>query len=152
MCDLVVALAGSFAVVILMVVIAVWYGQKRPAGKPVTWGEAMVGAVLVFGGLFFAYSFVPEAWILYSGNELKWRPDQYLTGSQGTLIKGPIKFSKAGLGDLITVLIYGLMLNLHIGLFIYWNKRGAIQEKKQRTKEAQGARKGGLLSRKGQLT
>ena len=147
-----VAFVGSFLVIFAMIGVVLWYGQKRPAGAPVTWGEAMLGAVLAFFCMFWAYGVVPQTWILWSANELEWRPDQMLTGPNGSLIGGPISFSKGALGDIITVLIYGFMINAHVMLFIYWNKRGQIQEKARRTQKVRSRRKGGLLARKGQLT
>ena len=147
-----VAFVGSFLVVFLMIGAVVAYGNKRPAGVPVTWGEAMVGAVIVFFCLFWAYGAVPQAWMSWSANELKWRPDQYLTGPNGSLVKGPISFSKGGLADLITVLIYGFMINAQVVLFIFWNKRGKLQADAARDDAVRGGRRRGILSRKGQLT
>lgn len=146
-----VAFVGSFLVIFLMIGIVVWYGNKRPAPSPVTWGEAMLGAVLAFFGLFWAFGVVPQAWILWSANELKWRPDHYLTGPNGTLLKGPISFSMAGLGDLITVGIYTFMLTAYAVLVVFWNRRAQVQAKSRRTKELRGGRRG-LLARKGQLS
>ncbi len=146
-----VAFVGSFLVIFLLIGAVVWYGNKRPAPSPVTWGEAMVGAVFVFFGLFWAFGVVPQAWILWSANELKWRPDHYLTGPGGTLLKGPISFSMAGLGDIITLLIYGFMLNAYAVLVVFWNKRAQVQAKARRTEEIRGGRRG-LLTRKGQLS
>ena len=147
-----VAFVGSFLVVFVMIGAVVAYGNKRPAGAPLTWGEAMVGSVFVFFCLFWAYGVVPESWILWSANELKWRPDQFLTGPHGTLVKGPISFSKGGLADLITVLIYGFMINAQVVLFVFWNKRGKLQASAARDAAAKGGRRRGLLARKGQLT
>lgn len=147
-----VAFVGSFLVIFAMIGAVLWYGQKRPAGAPVTWGEAMLGAVLAFACMFWAYGVVPQAWIMWSANELKWRPDQMLTGPSGTLFKGPISLSKAAVADIITVLIYGFMIQAHVILFIYWNRRGKIQEAARRDDKARGKRKAGLLTRKGQLT
>lgn len=147
-----VSFVGSLLVAFAMVGGIVAYGRKRPAGAPLTWGEAMVGSVIAFFCLFWAYGVVPEAWILWSANELKWRPDHYLTGPHGTLLKGPISLSMAGVGDIITLLIYGMMLNAQAGLFIFWNRRGKLQEAERRTNAVKGARSRGLLARKGQLS
>jgi hypothetical protein len=148
----VVSFVGSFLVVFVMIGAVVAYGNKRPAGAPLTWGEAMVGAVFAFFCLFWAYGVVPESWILWSANEHKWRPDQNLTGPHGTLLKGPISFSKGGLADLITVLIYGFMINAQVVLFIFWNKRGKLQADAKRDAAAKRGRRRGPLARKGQLT
>lgn len=147
-----VAFVGSFLVIFAMIGAVLWYGQKRPAGAPVTWGEAMFGAVLAFACMFWAYGVVPQAWIMWSANELGWRPDQMLTGPSGSLVGGPVSLSKAGLADIITVLIYGFMIQTHVILFIYWNRRGKIQAAARLDEQARGKRKAGRLTRKGQLT
>lgn len=146
-----VAFVGSFLVIFVMIGAVIWYGNKRPAPSPVTWGEAMLGAVFVFFGLFWAFGVVPEAWILWSANELKWRPDHFLTGPNGTLLKGPISLSLGGLGDLITVAIYGFMLTAYAALVVFWNKRAEIQANARRKAEGRGRRRG-MLARKGQLS
>ncbi len=147
-----VAFIGSFVVAFILIGVIVSYGRRRPADKPVTWGEAMIAAVFVFFCFIWAYGVVPEAWINYFQNDLQWRPDQLLTGPQGTLLKGPISFSKAALGDVITTIIYAFMIGTHITLFSFWNKRGRLQAEAARRDDARSGGRRPLLSRKGQLT
>jgi len=148
----VVAFIGSFIVAFILIGAIVWYGRRRPAGKPVTWGEAMVGATFVFFCMFWAYGVVPEAWINFFQNDLEWRPDQFLAGPHGTLFKGPISFSKAALGDVITTVIYAFMVGAHLTLFSFWNRRGKLQADEARRDAARRGARRPLLSRKGQLT
>jgi hypothetical protein len=148
----VVAFIGSFIVAFIHIGAIVWYGRRRPAGKPVTWGEAMVGATFVFFCMFWAYGVVPEAWINFFQNDLEWRPDQFLAGPHGTLFKGPISFSKAALGDVITTVIYAFMVGAHLTLFSFWNRRGKLQADEARRDAARRGARRPLLSRKGQLT
>lgn len=147
-----VAFIGSFIVAFILIGAIVWYGRRRPASKPVTWGEAMVGATFVFFCMFWAYGVVPEAWINFFQNDLEWRPDQFLAGPHGTLLKGPISFSKAALGDVITTVIYAFMIGAHISLFSFWNRRGKLQQDEARRAAARRGTRRPLLSRKGQLT
>lgn len=147
-----VAFIGSFLVALVMIGAIVWYGRRRPAGQPVTWGEAMVGATFAFLCMFWAYAVVPEAWINFFQNDLEWRPDQYLFGPDGTLLKGPISFSKAALGDIITTVIYVFMVGAHLSLFSFWNRRGKLQADEARRDAARRGARRPLLSRKGQLT
>jgi hypothetical protein len=148
----VVAFIGSFLVALVLIGVIVWYGRRRPAGKPITWGEAMVGATFAFFCFFWAYAVVPEAWINFFQNDLEWRPDQYLAGPDGTLLKGPIAFSKAALGDVITTVIYAFMVGAHLSLFSFWNRRGKLQADEARRDAARRGTRRPLLSRKGQLT
>ena len=36
------------------------YGKRRPQGKSVTWGEAMIGSTYAFGVLFLTYGILPH--------------------------------------------------------------------------------------------
>lgn len=146
-----VAFISSFVVVFLMIGGIVWYGRRRPVGKPVTWGEAMVGATLVFFCMFWAYGVVPQAWISFFQNDLEWRTDELLAGPEGTLIKGPISFSKAALGDVITTVIYVFMVGAHISLFSFWGRRGKLQADRA-LRDALPDAGLPLMSRKGQMT
>ncbi|MBS1847961.1 MAG: hypothetical protein JST73_06740 [Actinobacteria bacterium] len=146
-----VAFVGSFVAAIILMGAIVRYGRRRPAGKPLTWGEAALGATFAFFCMFWAYAIVPESWINFFQNDLKWRPDQFLAGPHGSLVKGPISFSKAALGDIITTVIYVFMVGAHMSLFMFWNRRGKLQADEAR-KDA--VRRGGRrpsLGRKGQL-
>ncbi len=147
-----VAFIGSFLVAFALIGAIVAYGRRRPAGQPVTWGEATVAATFVFFCMFWAYGVVPEAWIKYFQNDLGWRPDQYLTGPEGTLLGGPISFSKYALGDVITTVIYTFMVGAQIALFSFWNRRGKLQEEEARRDAVRKDTRRPLLSRKGQLT
>lgn len=51
------------------------YGRRRPAGTPLTWGEAMVGAVVVFAIMFVAYGIVPHQFLNWADSGLNWRSD-----------------------------------------------------------------------------
>lgn len=146
-----VAFIGSFIVALVLIAAIVAYGRRRPAGKPVTWGEAVVAGAFVFFCMFWAYGVVPEAWINYFQNDLKWRPDQLLIGPHGTLFRGPVSFSKAALGDVITTVIYAFMIGADIALFMFWNRRGKLQADEARRDAVRHGGRRARLNRKGQL-
>ena len=75
-----VAFLFSLFLTLAMTAGAIWYGTKRPVGKPLTWAEAMIGSVYVFTVFFLAYGVVPHQWLTHADNELNWRPDKLLTG------------------------------------------------------------------------
>lgn len=147
-----VAFIGSFLVALVLMGVIVAYGRRRPADAPLTWGEATVAATFVFFCMFWAYAIVPEAWIKFFSNDLEWRPDQYLAGPDGTLVKGPISVSKAALGDIITTVIYVFMVGAQIALFSFWSRRGKLQADQARRDATRRGERRPLLSRKGQLT
>ena len=61
------------------------YMNRRPVGTPVTWGEAMFGAMIVFFGMFWVYGVVPHQWLTWADNELNWRTDKLFVGPGGIL-------------------------------------------------------------------
>ena len=61
-----------------------WYGRRRPVGAPLSWGEAIAAATLVFGLMFWSYGVVPHQWLQWANNELQWTPTRKLwTADQG---------------------------------------------------------------------
>ena len=113
-----VAFVVSLFVTALMAGGVVWYARRRPPGTPLTWGEAMLGAVYVFALMFVAYGVVPNQWLLWADNELKWRADRVLLDTY------PITVSYLVLRDLIAVAIYAVFLGGQIALWAVWQGRG----------------------------
>ena len=121
-----VAFVSSFLLALAMGGSIIWYAKRRPVGRPLSWGEAMVAATYVFFLMFWAYGVVPHQWLTWTQNELKWRSDALLTGpgSTGLAKNLPIAISKATVGDIVATVIYGLFLTLHVVLFSKWQNRG----------------------------
>jgi hypothetical protein len=125
----VVAFVSAVLVDILGILAVVWYAKRRPVGAPLTWGEAIAGSTYVFFLMFWSYGVVPHQWLTYAGNELAWRTDKQLWGPSifgrpifHTYLRFTIDYEK--LRDLIAVLIYGIFLGLHIGMWSWWQNRG----------------------------
>jgi hypothetical protein len=126
----VVAFVGSFLLSLLMGGSIVWYSRKRPAGAPLSWGEAMAAATYVFFISFWVYGVVPHQWLTYAQNELRWRSDALIIGpgSTGLFEWSPIAMSKQTAGDIIVVLIYGFYLAGMVALWAIWQGRGKRAE------------------------
>jgi hypothetical protein len=128
----VVALVLSLVIALGGFLVMVSYAKRRPVGAPVSWGEAMLGATLVFALMFWAYGVVPHQWLTYAGNELSWRPDKILvgpelpfTGDEGVVVfLLPFTVSYETLSHLVAVGIYGVMLALHVAGWAIWQGRG----------------------------
>ena len=73
-----VAFTTACIVLIAISSIGLWYRKRRPAGTPLTWGEAMVAAVYMFFVFFWAYGVVPHFWLAWADSQLKWAPNKYL--------------------------------------------------------------------------
>ena len=126
-----VALVLSFVIAMVGFAAMVAYGKRRPVGAPLSWGEAMLAAALVFGLMFWAYGVVPHQWLLYSENELTWRSDKILVGP-GLPFSGneglfeyflPFTLSYQTLSHLVAVTIYGLFLGMHVAGWAIWQDR-----------------------------
>ena len=108
--------------------------KKRPAGAPLSWGEAMAGAVYATFGLFWAFGVVPHQWLTYSQGPLAMRGDAILAGPGSTgwlgpegFINIPVVITKATVSDLIAVNIYGIAFVGTIALWAVWQGRGDKQ-------------------------
>jgi hypothetical protein len=124
------------------------YGQRRPPGTPVTWGEAMVAGVVVFGLMMLGYAIIPNQWLLWADNELGWRKDAFgIPNPFGKSFfedgitffgRGRIIVTKEAIRDLIAVVIYGVVLGMNIALWSKWQKRGQKKERPELTTSRYG--------------
>ena len=128
-----VAFLISLLVTIGGVVVVVLVGKRRPADAPTTWGEAMVAAAFIFFVLFMAYGVAPHQWLTFADNEWNWRADKILVGPGKILEALPFTLTYRVLRDLIVVGIYGVMLGVHVGLWVWWQKRGQAKPKEIET-------------------
>jgi hypothetical protein len=120
----VVALVASTLVALVLVAGILAYRKRRPVGTPLTWGEAMAGAVYVFFLIFWAYGVVPNQWLLLADNEWNWRPDRMVYGPLGVVDALPFDVSYMHLRDLVAVTIYGIILGANVALWMIWQGRG----------------------------
>jgi uncharacterized membrane protein YraQ (UPF0718 family) len=121
----VVAFITSLLALGITLGVVVRYMVKRPVDAPLTWGEAMVAATFVFFVMFLAYGIVPHQWLAWADNELKWRKDKLLLGP-GNIVETALPFtvSYEAVRDIVASLIYGVMLGLHVALWMIWQNRG----------------------------
>jgi hypothetical protein len=125
MVALVVALLG----LMLCVAVVVLYARRRPAGTPLTWGEAMAAAVFVFGAMFIAYGMLPHQWLNFADNELRWRSDKFVKGPGDLALHLPFAITYEKIRDLIAVGIYVVALGGQIFLWSFWQSRGKTKPK-----------------------
>ena len=123
-----VAFIFSLVLTIGMTLAIIPYAKRRPVDKPLTWVEAMLGSMYVFGLLFLAYGVVPHQWITHADSELGWRRDKLLTGpvvgDKGILEVIPVDITYEAIRDVVVVVIYGVFLGLQIFLWVWWQNRG----------------------------
>ena len=120
-----VAVAFSLIATIVLSALVPLYARRRPAGTPLTWGEAMVAAVFVFFLMFLIYGIVPHQWLAYADNELGWRKDKIVFGPGDLIDKWlPFTVTYEVVRDIIATVIYGVGLGGQIALWMIWQNRG----------------------------
>ena len=70
----------SFVLSTVLAFLAIPYAKRRPKGTPVSWGEAMLAAVYVFGIMFLAFGIVPHHWIAHADADLGWTKSNIIYG------------------------------------------------------------------------
>ncbi|MDP8975126.1 MAG: hypothetical protein M3N28_01925 [Actinomycetota bacterium] len=130
-----VAFVTSLLITALMCLVVFVVGRTRPPGKRLTWGEALVAGVFVFGLLLLLYGIVPNQWLLWADNELGWRKDAFgIPNPFGKSFfekgiswpggRGRILVSKEAIRDVIAATIYIVGLVGQIAAWKWWQSRG----------------------------
>ena len=125
----------SVILLILGVALVFFVGNRRPPGTPLTWGEAIIGSTFLFGLFLLAYGIIPNEWLKWADDQLLWRPDKILLAISSEGVKfgqtsvtiggrGRITVTYQAIRDIIAAGIYILMLGLHAGLWVAFQKRG----------------------------
>ncbi len=129
-----VAFALSIVVTVVLVGGILAYTKRRPVGTPVTWGEAMFGAMIVFFAMFWVYGVVPHQWLAWADNELNWRTDKFFVGPGGILraqAQGgsfPFTITYVVIRDVIASGIYVVAVGGQVALWMVWQNRGKKAE------------------------
>ncbi len=129
-----VAFALSIVVTVVLVGGILAYTKRRPVGTPVTWGEAMFGAMIVFFAMFWVYGVVPHQWLAWADNELNWRTDKFFVGPGGILraqAQGgsfPFTITYVVIRDIIASGIYVVAVGGQVALWMVWQNRGKKAE------------------------
>jgi hypothetical protein len=106
------------------------YAKRRPKGTAVSWGEAMLAAVYVFGVMFLAFGVVPHQWIAHSDADLQWTKS-YIIYGPGDILKPkalggnfPFTASYEAIRDTIVVVLHVYYFALILVLWKVWQGRG----------------------------
>ena len=115
----------SLFAAIALTLLVIPYAKRRPVGTPLSWGEAMLGAIYAFFTMFLAYGVAPHQWLTHADNELRWRSDKILHGPGDVVTKVvPFTITYENVRDVIASVIYILFLALQIWVWMWWQKRG----------------------------
>ena len=134
-----VALVTSILVTVLMVMLLMWYGKRRPSDRPTTWGEAMLGAAYVFMLLLLVFGIVPDRWIRLTDNEWGWSVERFLV-TEGQFMTSPITFPPMRIdlkkvSDIVVVIEH---LAAFVGLpmlWLWWQRRDKVQPTEESTSD-----------------
>jgi hypothetical protein len=142
----------SVIVTLLLFGVVIYEARRRPPGSHLSWGEALVAGLFIFGMLLMIYGVVPDRFLKWADGDLKWRSDKvgiplgpfghYLhewfgVGTNNLLWHNGIKFGGRGkivftaqdMRDIIATLIYGIALSAQLGLWLWWQRRGRKAER-----------------------
>ena len=149
-----VAFLTSLVITVAITIAVMRYGKRRPVGTPLTWGEAMFGAMVVFFAIFMIYGVVPHQWLAYADNELGWRSDKIgipigplgavlgstessIFSNEGNVLfpegvplpSGHFVITAQAVRDVVAAGIYIVALGIQIWLWAKWQNRGKTKPK-----------------------
>ncbi len=121
---------ASFIISLILIFAVIPFGKRRPVGKPVTWGEAMIASTYAFGVMLLAFGVVPNAWIdhtdeprLAQGQDhLRPRRDPEAPGVSAAGSRS--RSSTRPCRDIVVVLIHVIYFGLLIYIWHWWQHRG----------------------------
>jgi hypothetical protein len=143
-----VAFITSLIVTAILIGVLMHFARTRPPGTPITWGEAFLAALFLFGLLLMLYGVVPDRWLRWADGELKWRSDKvgiplgglgighwhlfgmkkpYLLFKNGIYFghsRAKIKITAQVVRDIIATVIYGIGLVGQVIMWLWWQRRG----------------------------
>ena len=128
-----VAFLFSFFLSTIGALLVIPYAKRRPKGAPVSWGEAMLASVYVFGIMFIAFGVVPHQFIDHADKELGWSKSNVIFGP-GDIFKPqayggwfPFTMSYEAVRDIVVIVIHLYYFGLLIWLWSVWQKRGQVK-------------------------
>lgn len=128
-----VAFLFSFFLSTAGALLVIPYAKRRPKGAPVSWGEAMLASVYVFGLMFIAFGVVPHQFIDHADKELGWTKSNVIYGP-GDILKPqayggwfPFTMSYEAVRDIVVIVIHLFYFGLLIWLWSVWQKRGQVK-------------------------
>jgi hypothetical protein len=128
-----VAFLVSFVASIVLTLVAIPYGKRRPVGKPMSWGEAMLAATYAFFVMFLAFGIVPHQWIDHADKNLGWSRDNIVMGPGGILKPRPLggwmpfTLQYEAIRDTVVVVLHVIYFGLILFIWSWWQKRGQVK-------------------------
>lgn len=116
--------------------IAGYLASKPKSDRPVTWAQAMLGAVGVFAMFLVCYAVIPSEWITFADKYLQWTADKFVWRSSQSMLglpwNWPFSMTQQNVRDIIAVGIYVVFFLTNIVLFLKWQTRPTSAELAER--------------------
>ena len=122
-----VAFVAAVLVSVALFGAGLFYMARRPTDPKGTWGESMVGAVYVFGTMFWIFGVVPHQFILWADSDLGWRVDRFIVGPGEILGDLPVDIPYSALRDVVVVVIYTVYVIAWVKVWAAWQNRGKAE-------------------------
>jgi hypothetical protein len=103
-------------------IVAVMIVIRRPkkSNEPITWVQAVLGAMFVWVMLTLAYGVVPHEWLIFGNSYLNFDTTTYVMRANRIVHFG---ITRDKVVDAVAAGIYVVMLGLNVYLFVAWQKR-----------------------------
>jgi multidrug transporter EmrE-like cation transporter len=136
---------------VIGLIIGFYLLSKPKSDRPVTWAQAMLGAIGMFALFMLCYGIVPSEWITFSDKYLQWNTTKFVFQSHQKIwflpVKYPFDMNAQAIRDIIVVLIYAVFFGLTLKLISDWQKRGTEPAKSAPPAESRLSRFGRPLRR-----
>ena len=107
-------------------IVAVIIVMRRPkkSNEPITWVQAVLGAMFVWVMFTLAYGVVPHEWLIFGNSYLNFDTTTFILrrGQWGAHLP-PFEITRDKFVEAVAAGIYVVMLGLNIYLFVAWQKR-----------------------------
>ncbi|MCZ7535805.1 MAG: hypothetical protein M5T61_07660 [Acidimicrobiia bacterium] len=100
-------------------VVAYVLTTRPKSPEPVTWAQAVLGAVAVYALMILAYGTVPHEWLNYASSRMNWGEDTFFF-RQGVI---PFDMNRRAGADIGATIIYAVFLVVQVWLSVRWQKR-----------------------------
>ncbi len=118
----------------IVIMLAVMRKIMHPGERqPVTWPQAMLGAVLVAGFSLLALGQVPHEWITLADSELGWGRRDLILIDLPIL---PFDISRQAVRDMITAGLYTNTFAGMVAMWLMWQRRFEMAEERAQETEA----------------
>jgi hypothetical protein len=107
--------------------------RPRAPEESATWAECFAGAIGVFALFIVGYGIIPSEWLNYANAYLNWGDTtKFIFKSSESMLffpwHWPFNLDYPALRDIVTALIYVVVLGANLKLWVMWQRRHEVKE------------------------